>query len=339
MLVCKLRQVGEATPVSPIVAFTRCVHLDEAIGRTAASQHGVISFAQLKQCGASPKAIRHRVERGRLVRLHPTVFAIGGATMTPESRLIAACFWSNFGMASHRSAACLWGMTGLSWGARPEIIVPRVHLPPRAGIIVHSTTWLHDKDCKHKAGIPVTSVERTLMDLGAVIAPPRVAAALDQAVRRGATSLSRLRSCVARYGRRGRRGCGVLRKLLDERDGLTDLPNSPLESRFFELLAQSTLPAPELQYVVRDGGVFVARIDFAWPDVRFAVEMDGFEFHSDVQSFGRDRSRGNALAVLGWSIFRGTWRQAEKEPEDLLRRVENAYARSCERKFAIRDAL
>ena len=303
------------------------MYLDESIAHFASLQHGVVSFAQLIECGASPKAIRHRVERGRLVRLHPNVFAIGGAPLTAQSWLVAACLWSKSGLASHRSAASLWGLTGVSWGSRPEILVPRVHLPPRAGILVHSTTWLHDKDRKQKSGIPVTSIERTLMDLGAVIAAPRVAAALDQAVRRGATSLSRLRSCVARYGRRGRRGCGVLRRLLDERDGLVDLPNSPLESRFFELVAQSSLPAPELQYVVRDGGGFVARLDFAWPAVRFAVEMDGFAFHSDVEAFGRDRSRGNALALSGWSIFRGTWRQAEKDPEGLLQEVENAYLR------------
>jgi very-short-patch-repair endonuclease len=125
----------------------------------------------------------------------------------------------------------------------------------------------------------------------------------------------------------------VLRRLLDARDGMSVLPNSPLESRFFELLSSSNLPSPELQHVVVDRGAFVARLDFAWPDVRFAVEMDGYSFHSDIRSFARDRERGNDLTLLGWKVVRGTWDDAENDPEGLMLRVERGY-RSCSPEFA-----
>ena len=116
-----------------------------------------------------------------------------------------------------------------------------------------------------------------------------------------------------------------MRRLLDARDGMAILPNSPLESRFFELLSSSSLPSPELQYVVMDRGTFIARLDFAWPDIRFAVEMDGYSFHSDIGSFARDRVRGNDLTLLGWKVVRGTWDDATKDPAGLMSRVEKGY--------------
>lgn len=299
--------------------------VDAVVAQLCSRQYGIISSNQLLEAGLSYKAIRHRVERGRLIRVHPNVFMIGGAPPGPQADLMAACFWSGTGVASHRSAGALWNLDGMSFGRRPEILVPGIHLPPRSGILVHSTSFLHEKDRKRKAGIPVTSVERTLLDLGAVVAQKTVASALDGAVRRGATTLSRLRGCLARYGRRGRRGCGVLRRLLDARDGISVLPHSPLESRFFELLSSSGLPSPELQHVVTDEGKLVARLDFAWPAIRFAVEMDGYNFHSDLRSFARDRVRGNDLTLLGWKVVRGTWDDAESDPEGLLLRVEKGY--------------
>jgi hypothetical protein len=59
-----------------------------ALARLAASQHGVVSHAQLDRLGIHGSGIERRVARGRLHRLHRGVFAVG----LPIPRETAA-FW------------------------------------------------------------------------------------------------------------------------------------------------------------------------------------------------------------------------------------------------------
>src|SRR5688572_7880125 len=109
---------------------------DVAVARLCSRQQGLASLDQLLGAGLSYKAIRHRVAKGRLIRVHPNVFMIAGSPPSPRADLMAACLWAP-GLASHRAAAALWGLDGISFGPRPEILVPGVHLPPRSGILVH----------------------------------------------------------------------------------------------------------------------------------------------------------------------------------------------------------
>lgn len=49
------------------------------------------------------------------------------------------------------------------------------------------------------------------------------------------------------------------------------------------------------------------RLDVAFPDVRLAIEVDGYEFHGKyLTDFTRDRERQNALTIAGWRILRFT---------------------------------
>jgi hypothetical protein len=54
-----------------------------------------------------------------------------------------------------------------------------------------------------------------------------------------------------------------------------------LEVAFLRLLRRFRLPPSVAQHVVIDPtGGFVARVDFAYPDVRLALEADSFIWHS-----------------------------------------------------------
>jgi very-short-patch-repair endonuclease len=48
-------------------------------------------------------------------------------------------------------------------------------------------------------------------------------------------------------------------------------------------------------------GRFVARVDFAWPDLKLAVEYDGL-WHAEPGQFARDRRRLNLLREAGWRV-------------------------------------
>jgi len=77
----------------------------------ARRQHGVITRRDLLALGFSPKAIEHRLARGRLHPVARGVYSVGWPRLTREGRWMAAVLACGKGAAlSHRSAAALWGI-------------------------------------------------------------------------------------------------------------------------------------------------------------------------------------------------------------------------------------
>ena len=56
-------------------------------------------------------------------------------------------------------------------------------------------------------------------------------------------------------------------------------------------------------------------MDFAYPDVRLAIEVDGFGVHGTPRAMAKDFVRQNGLVPYGWRVLRFTWRQVTQEPE------------------------
>ena len=66
------------------------------------------------------------------------------------------------------------------------------------------------------------------------------------------------------------------------------------------LLRAAGLPEPEVQYPIRDGARVVARVDFAYPEMRLAIEVDGYRWHGGRSAWARDLNRGNNIAARSW---------------------------------------
>ncbi len=80
------------------------------------------------------------------------------------------------------------------------------------------------------------------------------------------------------------------------------MAGSPPETRLRLLLLSEGLPAPVAQYRVFDDDGFVARVDFAFPELRIAVEYDGL-WHAEDGQFAQDRRRLNRLSAAGWRVI------------------------------------
>jgi very-short-patch-repair endonuclease len=76
---------------------------------------------------------------------------------------------------------------------------------------------------------------------------------------------------------------------------------------------------PVAQHAVRDRGQFVARVDFAWPDHRLALEYEG-TWHGAPQQVPEDRERLNRLFTAGWRVIFVT-KEDLRRPERLLVRI------------------
>ena len=289
------------------------------LSRIAETQYGAFTCAQAAACGFGVRTIEDRASRGAYVRLHPGVYAIGGAPRTWLLDVSAAVLSVNDNAAaSHQTAAVLWGMTD----RRPEridVITDRWDRVRRPGIAVHESRDLLRQDRVRLEGIALTSPVRTIVDLGAEARPWLVESCLDAALRAELFDLQDVRRLIARVGRRGRRGVGTIRPLVEERLKWQGLTESELEDKFRRLIEFSRLPQPIPQFQVRDGsGRFVCRADFAYPEQRLLIELDSEAFHMDRDTFQRDRAKQNRTLALGWTTVRFTWYDLTKHPDQVV---------------------
>lgn len=289
--------------------------------RVAGKQHGALSRSQALACGISAWSVDRRVASGDFEVILPGVYGVVGAPKSWHQRLVAACLWAGQGsVCSHRSAAALWGLDG----CQPDFVEITTPRRLRSDEVLVHQSQLNDRDSTLIGSIPTTDVCRTLIDLGAVTAPEVVESALDDALRRGLTSLRRLRWRLEQLGGRGRRGVAVLRTLLDERDPKAAPAESVLEARLIRLLRRARLPEPAKQHEVRERGRLLARVDLAYPDVRLAIEADGYRFHSGRVAWQRDLERRNALTSRGWRVIHVTWNDVTSNGDEIVAQIRRA---------------
>jgi very-short-patch-repair endonuclease len=179
-----------------------------------------------------------------------------------------------------------------------EVTVARPREVSAGGIIAHRARVLPPDDIGKLKGIPATTAARTIADLARIYPATRVGPMLDYALACRLVTRAELEARAT-----GRRHDDVLRELLDERPATARPMGSEFEACLFRGLRDAGLPRPVPQYrVLMDDGSEVF-LDFAYPDVKLAIEADSFLWHASLADWQRDRARNNELIVLGWSIL------------------------------------
>jgi hypothetical protein len=222
---------------------------------------------------------------------------------------------------SHLSAADLWGLQ-IPFRDRDD---DRVHLtvPPGAGAGNRVDRRLYrlplgDLDVVRHRSMPVTTAVRTWRDLAAVLEAPALLAVTDQVVN-GLASRRELQQELDR--RPAGRGCARARLVLPLADPRAD---SPMESVVRWLITRAGIPAPDLQYGVRDSaGRVIARADLAWPERKVLVEFDG-DVHRQREVFVKDLRRQNRLVAAGWTVLRFTSADVLGRPDEVVAAVRRA---------------
>jgi hypothetical protein len=299
---------------------------DRSIASLAERQHGLVTKAQAESGGLSPTAIKRRLGAGRWALVHENVYRVGGAAVSaPQQALAAVLAVGPVAAASHRSAAELHGL----WTPLPavvEITTTRACSPELGEVKVHRLADLHPRWITAVDGVPCTTATRTLVDLGAVLPEQLVADCFDRAFGRGLVSVQSVQNAVDAVARKGRRGVGVMRRVLQPHLGREPVAGV-FEARMARLLARQDLPAAVPEYEVWHDGRFLARVDFAYPQQRIAIEVDGFAAHSSLDAFRRDRARQNALVSAGWTVLRFTWTEVDRSAPHVGITIRNALRR------------
>ena len=299
--------------------------IDALIFWLADRQRWTVARWQLLERGVPAHAIDMRVRRGLLIPLFRGVYIVGHRGPVPLQREAGAVLVYRHGVAiSHRSAAAM--MELLPYPARADVwlTVARRSVEPRSGLRVRCVARLDPRDVRRLEGLPVTSPARTLVDLAAVVDAEQLeraaAAALraDRWVTEGELSEQLERD-------RGRRGAGRLRALL-ERDAEPAHSKSDAERLLVRIVREAELPEPRTNVYI---GPY--EVDLAWPERRVVAEYDSWEFHSDRQSFRRDRERTNWLQLQGYVVLRFTWHDVTRGRRALKARLKQALGLAIER--------
>ncbi len=286
----------------------------------ARAHHGVITLAA---SGLGRSSWYRAIAAGQLEQLHPGVARLHGTADTPEQRMMAAVLAiGSPALASHRSAAHLWGM------ARPDgepvdvIVADRGRSPRLDGVVVHRPRDTERLAPQRRSAIPCTNILRTLLDLGAVDRRA-VADAVGHAIAHHHVTVSTLESVVIQHSEHGRAGIVALRNAVDRWAIDAKPTDSLLESTMRRLITRYRLPPVEFH-----PRICGHEVDFRVIDAPIILECDGWAYHGvQRETFERDRTRDAELIAQGWIVVRFTYRAITARPRETADRIAAAVAR------------
>ena len=286
--------------------------------------------------GYSPEELARMTRAGQLHRVRRGAYPQSPiAELDPRVahlRLLEATTRQNSpdAVVSHMSAAALHGLPVWRDG------LSRVHLTvSRAGngktrryVHIHGLP-IPDDEVVELGGFRVTSLARTVLDLGCQLDLWRAVAVGDAALRLQLNP-EELIDVLGRASRRhGIRSARRAAALFDKR------AESPQESRSRVIFHLNGLPKPEPQYIVLGrNGEFVARVDFGWEDLRTVGEFDGQVKYGRALRPGQDleevlfdeKKREDAVRSLDLQVVRWISRDLDP-PHALFARLNRAFER------------
>ena len=280
-----------------------------------AGRHELQYVGLRNRTGVPDRTLRRAAERGELIKVHRGVYVASGVweRLSPTDRyrlrVAAAAEVAREPLVlSHRSAAAIWGMPLV--GAPPddvEVLTSRTNGSRREHGFRRRASPMPTRHLTREAGMVVTSIERTVVDLAASMPFPQGVAVVDWALARGIErrDLGALAGDLAL----GRRETAAQRAIAfgDGRSG------SAGESLSRVLIHRLGFPAPELQVRFEDRHGLIGVVDFYWADAGLIGEFDGrVKYEDEAMLAGR-----RPVDVL----------MSEKRREDRLRRTGRGVAR------------
>ncbi len=272
---------------------------------------GVITMAQARSVGLSEQAVQRRVRSGQWRRCAPRVYFVDDRPFTDAARIRAAV-WGHGPRAVASGLAAAWwhGVTKFA-PATVDVTVPRnSHGRCHGGSRVRRRN-LMSADVVERRGLRLTDVALTVIEAAASRGggPKLMDAALQRHVELPPLWTAHLRN-------KGRYGSPAARRLLLAAD---EGARSAAERLLVQLLRRAGITGWTAQYPVVG-----YRADVAFPASRVVIEVDGLAFHSDSDTFHRDRVRQNAISLAGWQVLRFTWLDLVEYPQRVIAEIEYA---------------
>jgi hypothetical protein len=265
--------------------------------------------------GVQRKQLTALLAAGIITRELPDTYRMTAVARSNEQRLRAALLWAgDDAAAAGRSAGELYRLEGVA-AQIPEIVLPRSRNARADHVIVHRPESSESSMVRTHRGLRVTGVEPTLVALAASFGQSHGEAfeiACEDARRRRFTSVPALNAYLARFGRSGRPGVGVLRGLLRELD-----PKHP---------SRSTLEVQTRRLLVATGHAGFVRefplewngrtyfFDFAFERRRTILEVNGRRWHDDASDYEHDNEKWSVPGRHGYRVVSRRGRRSCRTP-------------------------
>ncbi|MFT3855818.1 MAG: DUF559 domain-containing protein [Ilumatobacteraceae bacterium] len=294
---------------------------DDRLLVIAARQRGVVTRGDVAAAELTSAQWCYRLQTEEWVDVAPGVWRHRATPVTWEMQLQA-------GLLHLGSKAAIFGQSATAWwelddavAGKVEFVVPRRRRERALPRNVHTTTAWDLGDVLVHRGLRVTTVTRTILDLAAVGASPRlIEAAIDSGVRRRLTAVPVIARRARDLAKPGRRGTSLILELLLDSGG-----ESRLERRFLRLMRQRRLPTPRCQVIFRHGTRTVARVDFLFAGTNVVVEVSGRLGHASDEGRRKDARRRNELWLLhGLNVVEFTTADVVEDPEYVVATVRRA---------------
>jgi very-short-patch-repair endonuclease len=274
--------------------------------------HGLATRADLRALGVTDRMIHRRLADGLLATANPRVLALPGTPMNLETATRAAALALPGAIPTGPSAALLLGpgpWQGIDLGTRPWLIHRHTRL---AGplYVTHP-----DVRTVRAGGLLIAHPITAVVDLLRFWPEDDARAIGERALQLRLVTLADLAAAHANLSRHA--GNAQLARIVSQ---LADGTRSEAERALCRLLRDAGLTGWQVNLRVSAGGRRY-EIDVAFPRARLALEVDGRAFHSDGQSFQRDRRRQNDLVAAGWTVLRFTWSDLTERPHEVIARV------------------
>lgn len=287
------------------------------IDRLAARQHGVFNRRQARDAGFDHNAVGRRLDNGTWLKLDHSVYCVASAKPTWMRQLWAAFLSRPRALIGGRSAAALHGLEGFGPG-RPVIVVPGSANARSNLARVIRAEYFDQIETVRIGGLPVTSVEETIVTLASDLTVGKMEKVLDEAILSGTLRVEVIQPIIERELGRRRKGIVSLRDLVEERaPWAPSVDSTYLEALLEKLLAGAPIPQWEREHPFTIGGVS-SRVDVYVRLWSLVIEADGRAWHARVAAYETDRARDNALAAQGIQVIRLTYKMLTEDSEGCL---------------------
>jgi hypothetical protein len=295
---------------------------------------GVISATRLMELGCSARNVSQMVDRRELVTMLPGVFRSAQWPCNREQKLAAVC-------ARNRSAAIALTTAGQLWMWRRvsdpmlHVLVPHGASPKMDGVVVHRCRRIDPVDVVHRSdGIRLTSPPRTIFDCADMIGFHATASVLEQLLNDQMVTFGTITDTVQRLYHPHRPGSKTMLAVIGSRPAWRVALQSDLEFKVLTEMTRQGLATPVTQFAIRPPGYdHDIAIDFAWPRVKLAIEVDHPAWHAGALTSHADKGRDRKLATIGWTSSRITdvdvnsgLREAVADVGEILARLTAAAA-------------
>src|SRR3954452_16226590 len=261
--------------------------MDVHLRRLVATQRDLVAAWQLRRLRWSWDKVRHVT--ADWIAIHSGVYALTQSPLTVEQRRMAATLTAPDSFLCRFSAGAHYGIWSFEAGYETIVRHGDRGKERSDGVLVRYSTTLKG-DVGQFDGIPITSPERTLIDLAAHADPAR---ALREARRLKLTTPYSLAVSLEKH--RNRRGTSRLKYLNDHYAGIPySRCRSDAEAKALEILHDAGTPPPQVNMDING-----EEADLSWPGL--IIEIDGPQFH---QISAEDARKQTIWEAAGYIVRR-----------------------------------